>query len=467
MSSKPLYGLTHDRETGAPMVRIPRVLKVSIGVPKGPDKHVWIDLEGKWVVETRSQGEGKKRGEATLKTFEKMREARDYYNRAKVPDRPYPIRLAYFTFTKVGHDGSQSPDWSAIEKHGSLPTSIDIVLVEDEPFLAEFQYWNSAELLCHGDGRNAERLVSFGAGLQKQFHAAAELGKKEDKRRFTIKDGCATRECPYYQQNNDVDKPLKGADCKPHGELRFQLIGNPMLGGTGYYVTTGKRSIRNLFSSLETFRAVTGGRVAGIPMKMVVGPYKTQTPGGRPQTQYAVHLEFRADSAPDLRRKMIAAASEFQSAGIVDRSTPLLSLPAGPRSVDPQGEPDPGNDEAVDARHFVDEFVAGNPSEDERENFEAHGARDVEEEPEGRGDDSVVESADKILNPVLVGEYIAWAKKHRNRSRKDVDEMVTDLLNSGSSKKDVETQMLRDIASTKGSVSEPTQEPRDQDEEFN
>ena len=45
-----LYGVLHE-PSGRPIVRQVRVLKVGIGVPTGPDVHVWIDQNHQWCVE--------------------------------------------------------------------------------------------------------------------------------------------------------------------------------------------------------------------------------------------------------------------------------------------------------------------------------------------------------------------------------------------------------------------------------
>lgn len=432
---KPLYGITHDSETGDAIISLPRILKVSIGVPKGPDKHVWIDRAGKWQVEIGTRN-GNKR-EKKRHPFETMEEARAFYDRTEAGERPYPISLQYFTFTKSGHSGAQTPDWEAINKHGPLPTSIDIVFIEEGPLDREFQYWNSAELICHGDGKDAERLVSFGPGLQNQYAKIAKQAGEEGKRRFQVKGGCAMGDCPYYQNNNlrTGRKPLDVATCKSHGELRFQLLDNPMLGGTAYFVTTGKKSIRNLFNSFKSFYAYTPS-IAGIPMQLVVGPYKTKTPDKKTVTKYAVHLQFRADSAPALIRKMIAAATEFRRAGVTEglQALPVGTTPpalAGPK----RPEPTPA-EEQVEARRFTEEFIAGAPDPDdetpeEEETFEAHAEATPEEEPEdggGADDEDPVRPLDTIVDPTLAGQMYGKAKTLYKWGRRKVDEEFHDFL---------------------------------------
>ncbi|MGH9437127.1 MAG: hypothetical protein ACRD22_04335, partial [Terriglobia bacterium] len=54
-----LYGILHQLD-GKPIERQVRVLKVGIGVPVGPDVHVWIDGQGQWSVETGVYPNGKR-----------------------------------------------------------------------------------------------------------------------------------------------------------------------------------------------------------------------------------------------------------------------------------------------------------------------------------------------------------------------------------------------------------------------
>ena len=71
-------------------------------------------------------------------------------------------------------------------------------------------------------------------------------------------------------------------------------------GGTAVFDTTGWRSGSNLFSCMEQIRTITGrgnpeeGVVAGIPLRLVLRPYRTSH-NGQPSTQYGVSLQLRAE----------------------------------------------------------------------------------------------------------------------------------------------------------------------------
>jgi hypothetical protein len=331
--SNKLYGVTHTPD-GQPILRDVKNCKVGIGLPKGRDIHVCITPDGNWKVKIGKDA----------KEFKSKDEARIFYRQARpnAPERKFPVKIAYFTFGKMGVEGNYEPDFDAIEKHGPLPTEVPIIFTSDEPFKARYQMWGSAELKCEGDGINARRIGSMAqtAEEKKAMEAALAAGSKY----FELERRCFLYNCPYSK----TPDPNKPPACKQHGRLLFQLISSPVLGGSAVFDTTGYRSIRQLFSCIETFKGFTGGYVAGIPLVMVLRPYKV-THNGQGGTQYGVSLEFRANTAGELKRSLLMAANDFRISG----QSQTLSLPA----VGPTGdsaEPPEENAAAMNA-----EFPAG------------------------------------------------------------------------------------------------------------
>lgn len=308
---KILYGLTHTLE-GVPIVREVRSVKVGIGLPKGRAMHVWIEEDGQWCIQA---------GERLTK-FGSREEAKAFYDgtKASAPERKYPARLAYFTFTNVSADGLFEPDFEAIEHHGPKPREIDIVFLREDPFNASYQMWTAAELKCEGDGRDARRVVTMGT-VEPEYREVAAEAMRNGEKYFEIQSGCRLFNCPYAQ--GDGNKPPL---CKPHGRLTFQLVHSPRLGSTAYFDTTGFRSVSQIFSSLQIFLEMSGrgdpeqGHVAGIPFKMVLRPYKV-TFNGRPGTQYGVALEFRAKDALAVKGELIGHAEAYQSSGLLPASS--------------------------------------------------------------------------------------------------------------------------------------------------
>lgn len=311
-----MFGLLHAPD-GNPIHRQVRILKVGIGVPAGPDIHVWINAADKWCLDVGSYPNGKR--QSNVSQHETMIEARQAYITARktAPERKYPRKVPYFTFLRMGADGNYVHDFDAIAQHGPVPNEIDIVFLDNNPLDTAFQVWTATELKCEGNGLDARRRNNWASTPEeKQLAAVAE---QNGEKFFNIVSGCYTKGCPY---------PKEGM-CKPHARLYFQLVNSPRIGGTCSYDTTSFRSVPQLFSSIEQIKTVTGrgtpeaGRVAGIPLKLVLRPYKA-THNNKSSIQYGVSIEYRASSALELARMLINSADEYHEA--LQLST---SLPSG------------------------------------------------------------------------------------------------------------------------------------------
>lgn len=301
-----LYGITHQLD-GSLIIREQKLLKIGIGLPKGPAINVWIDQLGQWKIRMGYRKEDADKV-ATLKT--RAAAEKVYHEKVKAaPICPYPRKIGYFTFTRevVQEDGRTQfvPDFDAIEAHGSCPTEIDVVIVDDTPFRGGYQMWSSTELQCYGDGVNAMRLIKLGTT---QDGPAPQEAAKAGERYFPLA-GCWTGGCPYAEETEKNGK-VQGSACKPGGDLRFQLACNIRIGGTAYFHTTGRKSIQTIFASLYRIGTLTGGRLVGIPLKMTLRPFKTNH-NGQTGTQFAVGLEFRAPDPATLSKRLMESVFQF------------------------------------------------------------------------------------------------------------------------------------------------------------
>jgi hypothetical protein len=310
-----LYGTLHDA-TGNEILRQVRVLKVAFGLPKGGDVHVWIDAQGKWCVQG---GYARKTGRLDVDRFDKRPDAqvryialrRDFQALVKGAKDPktvvksFPQKIPYFTFLRLGMDGDYVHDFDAIEQHGPIPSEIDIVFLTDEPFDYSYGWYTEARLNCRGDGMVGRRHVEAAVNGDKP---AADAAAARGERYFEVRQ-CFVSGCPMAEQKK----------CKPHGRLFFQLVNQPRFGGTVTYDTTGFRSVSQLYSCIRELKSVTGrgdpdrGYIAGIPLKLVMRPYKV-THDGKPSVQYGVSLEYRAANAVELRRLLVQQGQEFRAA---------------------------------------------------------------------------------------------------------------------------------------------------------
>ena len=377
------YGITHSPE-GLPIVREPKLLKVGIGIPKGRGIHVYMTVDKSdrqvWCVAVGTNKDNTKR-----EAFNKRADAEAFYfDKIKsAPERKHPVKLPYFTFSRMTGDGAMVADFDAIEAHGVMPQEIDIVFLSDSPLEAAYAMWSTAELRCKGDGLNAMRIASMAT--------TADEKASIDGKYFPIVDGCATKGCRYA-----TGEP---PPCKPSGDLKFQLANNLRVGGTAYFHTTGYRSISQMFSALHVFRTLTGGgdpdmgRIAGIPFRFVVRPYQTKH-NGQVATQYGVSLEFRAETVAALRTRMIEQASEFRA--MVGPGTPTRQIAA------------PGDDNGI-----IDEDMGDESAQAAALNSEFMTATDGDE-PESKPDPVITQT-----------EAAKEALKARMRSRQAKPAVVT------------------------------------------
>jgi hypothetical protein len=123
-----------------------------------------------------------------------------------------------------------------------------------------------------------------------------------------------------------------------------------------------------MFSSIETFKGITGGRVAGIPLKMVLRPYKV-TFQGKAATQYGVSLEYRAGTAKALKQTLAEQALDFCLAGREPQKQLAGYAPAG------QGQPEPID---IPAAAIADEFAPGQDAPEEQPAVQVHTPEDDE-----------------------------------------------------------------------------------------
>lgn len=392
-----LYGVTHSAETGEPISRLARILKIGIGRPKGPAIHAYINADKKWVIEWFTFPKGGKPGRGE-KVFNARAEAEAFYHteRGKVEVAPYPTRLGYFTFLRIGPDGEFIHDFAAIQANGPKPTEIPIVFIDNEPLKQKFEMWTAAELKCHGDGRDAQRRCSMAQTDEEKSLAKAAL--KEGSQFFPIISGCATYGCPYASG----DKPA----CKPHSRLELQLRGSIALGGTCVYDSTGYRSAKQLFSSLQVIRKVTGrgdeenGVLVGLPLILKLLPYKVSH-AGKPSTQHAVSIQMRAVDSMKLLQAMQATADQYRAM----MGGKLIDAPAE-TPIDRLQEKVA---ETLEAKVMEAEFYPSEPGAFEREVSEEEPAADDKPRPRRKSE------TDKQPNE-LRDALMLWTRSGPNRA---------------------------------------------------
>ncbi|MDP9729317.1 hypothetical protein ACOJUR_15475 [Alicyclobacillus tolerans] len=184
----------------------------------------------------------------------------------KVSDKSgheYPSAVDYFV-VKADDTTSEAAAQAFQSVYGDKPREITICFPSDDPDQF-FPQWLSSyrsvggryELFCRGDGEVAYRVDGQGGRVQMP---------------------CAYQDCPLYQEKK----------CKELGQLQFFL---PEVPGIGCWQldTTSYHTTVNLNSSIQMLRALTGGAIKMIPLKLRVIP-KVVSPEGKPKTVFVLQL---------------------------------------------------------------------------------------------------------------------------------------------------------------------------------
>ncbi len=238
--------------------------------------------------------------------------------------RRAPQKLDHFLISTKSVSGDWVEDQELTEelKPDDNPLrSLDIVLLSDdieEVFKTELAWWSATEKKCHGDGRTATRSTSIVPNAEKDFPGERWIPWK----------GCGFN-CP----------DLEGTKCKPSGQLYFMFPERPVLGSVCAYFTTSYKTIRQIVSSLQTIKDVTGGRLKGIPLKMVLRPGRTQykDKSGKSQRSNAffVNLEFQSDDYKRLMTSLLEESLFYErSKTLQERTLAGLLGPAGSKKVE-------------------------------------------------------------------------------------------------------------------------------------
>jgi len=228
-----------------------------------------------------------------------------------------PQKLDYFRVTTTQRDdsGNFALDSSVHEMIGDKPTRIPILLMYNDVsmnFQSRYVCFKGKRRWCSGDGESAMRLSNEGSGY---VGTACPCERNE----------------PEYE-GQEV--------CKTSGTLSCMIAGIEQVGGCWKFRTTGYNSTISILSSLSLISSMTGGRLAGIPLDLVVGPKTGINPHtGDAVTIYVVWVEY-AGTMEALReagyqRALDEAKYNINMDQIEDRARKLISVDAQVISDDP------------------------------------------------------------------------------------------------------------------------------------
>ncbi|MDD2904183.1 MAG: hypothetical protein PHU44_17285, partial [Syntrophales bacterium] len=183
-----------------------------------------------------------------------------------------PKKLDHFVVTTMQRDaaGRMLPDLELMRKlapQGGKLKELPVMLLYNDPdvnFQTRYACYIGNRLWCCGNGEEAQRL---------------EQGGKYQ----PVTCPCLRLEANYAGKDK----------CKPNGTLQVLLQGVDRIGGVWKFRTTSWNSVNSIMSSLKLIQAITGGVLAGIPLKLVLSPKTVTIPGtGQNMIVYVVSLEF-------------------------------------------------------------------------------------------------------------------------------------------------------------------------------
>jgi len=183
-----------------------------------------------------------------------------------------PKKLDHFMLTTMQRDaaGRMLPDLELMRKlapQGGKLKEIPVMLLFNDPdinFQTRYACYIGNRLWCCGDGEGAQRL-------------------EQDGKYQPVPCPCLRLEANYTGKDK----------CKPNGTLQVLLQGVDRIGGVWKFRTTSWNSVNSIMSSLKLIQAITGGVLAGIPLKLVLSPKTVTVPGtGQNMVVYVVSLEF-------------------------------------------------------------------------------------------------------------------------------------------------------------------------------
>lgn len=213
--------------------------------------------------------------------------------------REYPKAVDYFV-VRPDRCTSEMAARAFHKEYGDKPRELDIMFPTDnkEQFFPQWyrRYGKGTGLICKGDG---------------------ELAVELDRETGEMKEIPCTPDCPWLEKKH----------CRPVGTLLFLLYKVPGL-GAWQIDTSSYHSIVNLNSAIDFVRTLTGGRIAMIPLKLVIRP-KEVTADGWKKVVYVLDL-----ASEKIRLEDILRASQ-QPIGTV-LALPELNLDEAPDDLYPQ-----------------------------------------------------------------------------------------------------------------------------------
>lgn len=215
--------------------------------------------------------------------------------------------------------------------YGAKPRELDIVFPTDEVARVAGAFWKmytaTRGKVCTGDGERAVRIIDLdklspaGDHSQDEMDAALVTATSKNWERREI--FCPAHDCVFAKKGH----------CKAVMNLLFLL---PKVQGVGVWQldTSSVNSILDVRGGIQLVQKLTGGPIAGVPLKLRVEPTDAY-PEGRKKVVFTLKLV-----SPATLGKVLAAGEQNLRALLIDEETGTpVALPE-PRQVPPPEEPE-------------------------------------------------------------------------------------------------------------------------------
>lgn len=357
-----IIGLTHEKDGITPVQRLAINSKVSIGLPADSTRNHPEKVDYFRILKKDGKGE--------------WEEDKSFYQH---------LRETYMPEVMI--DG--------VARRAAL-REFDIVFLSDdieEVFPTTLAWWSASEKKCGGNGLDAQRsLTALSAN---------------DKAKFQLSPG--QKYVPWKPCGDGCPEMDKGI-CKPNGTLYFIFKDRPTIGSIVKFDTTSYESIRRISSSLLQIQAITGGRLRGLPLKMVLRPGKTrfQDKEGKVKNSNAffVNLEFRQDDYNKLVPRLMEQSVAYERTLIAARRPKLLTE-AADSEIEVQAE------EQLAKEMHGEFYSADEQQQNTRHDVAGEAVNDVIAESKKTFLATGLTNAhwDAIINSSPTGGIVDWVKK--------------------------------------------------------
>jgi len=228
-------------------------------------------------------------------------------HKEKKGDREYPKQDPHFV-VRADDTTPMEAAQAFWEVYGEAPTELDIIFPTDDPSQwadANYKAWSRQwGLRCKGDGETAQaKWDASGNGPRPPGIESGTWATRGTERWAYMDIPCLAEECPLQQTS-----PPK---CKAVMNLQFIL---PRVEGIGIWqIDTGSwNSIHNINNNVDLIRAVTGGRVRGLPLKLRRVPKEVTPANTGTKTVYVLDIY-----APITLNDLLKTAAQLPEHGLM------------------------------------------------------------------------------------------------------------------------------------------------------